>query len=103
MSVGAFQKETGALCWEQPLRSPLVGENPMTAVRLDNLTKVYPPDVRAADSISLEVRSGELLVLLGPSGSGKTTLLRLIAGLETPSSGEIYLGGKSVAGLPPHQ
>jgi iron(III) transport system ATP-binding protein len=47
--------------------------------------------------VSLEVTEGELVALLGPSGSGKTTILRLIAGLEKPDSGEVWLGGKRVA------
>jgi ABC-type sulfate/molybdate transport systems ATPase subunit len=50
--------------------------------------------VRALDGVSLDVPSGEALVILGRSGSGKTTLLRLIAGLEIPDEGEIYLDGR---------
>ncbi|HEU5280957.1 MAG TPA: spermidine/putrescine ABC transporter ATP-binding protein PotA [Gammaproteobacteria bacterium] len=53
--------------------------------------------------INLEVREGEFLTLLGPSGCGKTTLLRLISGFEEPTSGEIFIDGKNVSGLPPHQ
>ena len=52
--------------------------------------------VVAVDNLSLEVRQGEMLVLLGPSGCGKTTLLRSIAGLETPDSGEIAVNGRLV-------
>jgi spermidine/putrescine transport system ATP-binding protein len=53
--------------------------------------------------INLEVREGEFLTLLGPSGCGKTTLLRLISGFETPDRGTIFIDGKDVSGLPPHQ
>jgi spermidine/putrescine transport system ATP-binding protein len=53
--------------------------------------------------INLEVREGEFLTLLGPSGCGKTTLLRLISGFEEPTSGDIFIDGKNVSGLPPHQ
>jgi multiple sugar transport system ATP-binding protein len=53
--------------------------------------------------VSFELEEGELLVLLGPSGCGKTTLLRLIAGLETADSGEIYIGARRVDGLRPRQ
>ena len=53
--------------------------------------------------INLEVREGEFLTLLGPSGCGKTTVLRLISGFETPTSGQIFIDGKDVSGLPPHQ
>lgn len=53
--------------------------------------------------INLEVREGEFLTLLGPSGCGKTTLLRLISGFEEPTSGQIFIDGNNVSGLPPHQ
>jgi len=53
----------------------------------------------AVDGVSFEVKQGELVALLGPSGSGKSTILRIIAGLETPDSGEIYLTGKDVTSL----
>jgi ABC-type sugar transport system ATPase subunit len=49
------------------------------------------------DGVSLELREGQAMALLGPSGCGKTTLLRLIAGLETPDDGEIWIGGQEVA------
>lgn len=64
-------------------------------------------NVVAADAVSLEVKGGELIALLGPSGSGKTTLLRLVAGFETPDSGEIYLAGTRISSptfkLPPEK
>ncbi|MDQ7827400.1 MAG: ABC transporter ATP-binding protein [Armatimonadota bacterium] len=53
-------------------------------------------EVRAVDGVNLDVAEGELLVLLGPSGCGKTTLMRMIAGLETPTSGRIVIGGEEV-------
>src|SRR5580704_557672 len=52
--------------------------------------------------LNLEVRNGEFLTLLGPSGCGKTTLLRLISGFENPTTGQIFINGKDVDGLPPH-
>lgn len=53
------------------------------------------------DGFSLNVSNGEIVALLGASGSGKSTVLRLISGLETPSSGDIILDGKSLLDLPP--
>ena len=64
------------------------GENPMISVR--NVTLYYSSTI-AVDSVSLEVDSTAPVVIAGPSGSGKTSLLRLIAGLETPHQGEIYI------------
>ena len=58
-------------------------------------------EVRAVAAIDLEVRPGELLVLVGPSGCGKSTLLRLIAGLEAPTSGEVWIGGRCVDDVAP--
>jgi ABC-type Fe3+/spermidine/putrescine transport system ATPase subunit len=63
---------------------------------------------QALDDVSLEIGKGELAVTLGPSGCGKTTLLRLIAGLDVPDSGEIWIGGRQVSGphrtlVPPHE
>ena len=56
--------------------------------------------VRAVDHVDLATTEGEFLVLLGPSGCGKTTLLRMIAGLETPTAGDILIGGRVVTDLP---
>ncbi len=68
---------------------------PMGYVEARDLHKHFG-DVRAVDGVDLEVTEGELLVLLGPSGCGKTTLMRMIAGLETPTAGEIYIAGERV-------
>ncbi len=57
-------------------------------------------NVEALKDVDLEVYSGEFLTLLGPSGCGKTTLLRIIAGLELPDTGHVYLGGQDVTSLP---
>jgi sulfate transport system ATP-binding protein len=65
-------------------------------VSVKNLRKQFER-FPAVDDISLDIRSGELIALLGPSGSGKTTLLRLIAGLETPSSGQILFGSEDAS------
>lgn len=77
------------------------------ALVVTNVTKRFGSHL-AVESVSLQVAIGDAVVILGPSGCGKTTLLRLVAGLETPDSGEISLSGTKVAGLgrsmvPPHQ
>ena len=59
--------------------------------------------VVAVDNISLVVERGSFFSFLGPSGCGKTTSLRLIAGFEQPTLGDVYIGGKSVIGIPPHK
>ncbi len=74
---------------------------------LTNVTKRFASH-QAVDSVSLEVVAGDAIVILGPSGCGKTTLLRLIAGLEVPDSGEIWLAGAQAAGagrsmMPAHE
>ncbi|MEZ0071044.1 ABC transporter ATP-binding protein [Planotetraspora sp. GP83] len=70
-------------------------------ISLSGLTKEFPGGVRAIDSLDLEIADGEFFALLGPSGCGKTTLLRTIAGLETPTSGNIRIGAVDVTRLPP--
>ena len=73
----------------------------MIDVELRSVTKRFGPVV-AADDVSLQVRQGEFLTLLGPSGCGKTTTMRLVAGLETPTSGEILIREQCVTDLPPY-
>ena len=74
----------------------------MAIVEVRHLTKQFEGNATAAvNDLDLATTEGEYLVLLGPSGCGKTTLLRLIAGLEQPSSGEVYIGGQPMVGLPP--
>jgi multiple sugar transport system ATP-binding protein len=72
----------------------------MTNLRIENLTKKYG-NVTALDDFSLEVKSGEFMVLLGPSGCGKTTAVRCIAGLISHTNGQIYIGDRLVNDLPP--
>ena len=72
----------------------------MTTLSIRNLTKRYG-NLTALENFSLEIDSGEFMVLLGPSGCGKTTVLRCIAGLTDISSGEIYIGDEIVNKLPP--
>jgi multiple sugar transport system ATP-binding protein len=76
----------------------------MAVVETRKLTKVFKQgELGAVNEVDLETREGEFLVFLGPSGSGKTTLLRMIAGLESPTAGEILIGGKVVNDLTPRE
>ena len=73
----------------------------MADLEIRGLTKIFPGGMRALDGLDLQITDGEFFALLGPSGCGKTTLLRSIAGLETPNSGQILIGGRDVTRLPP--
>jgi multiple sugar transport system ATP-binding protein len=69
----------------------------MAELTLRELTKIYNPGTPAAvEALNLEIRDGEFIALLGPSGCGKSTTLRMVAGLETVTSGEIVIGKKVV-------
>jgi iron(III) transport system ATP-binding protein len=69
---------------------------------LQNVSKRFG-EVVAVENVSVEIEAGSLVTLLGPSGCGKTSTLRMIAGLETPTSGRILIGGKDVTTLPPNE
>ncbi|MBN2097268.1 MAG: sn-glycerol-3-phosphate ABC transporter ATP-binding protein UgpC [Candidatus Omnitrophica bacterium] len=72
----------------------------MAQVSLKNVSKIFPPDVEAVKDVNLGVENKEFLVLVGPSGCGKSTTLRMIAGLETITRGQIYIGDKLVNDVP---
>ncbi len=73
-------------------------ENKPISVAFKNIRKTYG-HVHAVDDVSFEINKGELVTILGPSGCGKTTTLRMIAGLELPTSGSVYIGGDDVTRL----
>src|SRR4051812_5797050 len=78
---------------------PDVSVSTDTAVRADNVTKTYgegEASVRALCTVSLDVAKGEFLAVMGPSGSGKSTLMHLLAGLDKPSEGSVYIEGDNV-------
>jgi len=72
----------------------------VASVRLENLTKDFGP-VEVIRGIDLDIADGEIMVFVGPSGCGKSTLLRLIAGLESATAGEIWIGDRKVTQEPP--
>ena len=76
-------------------------DHPMVA-RASELTKSYgsgPTSVRALDGVSLGLRRGEFTAIMGPSGSGKSTLMHIMAGLDTVTSGEVWLGDTNITAL----
>jgi multiple sugar transport system ATP-binding protein len=73
----------------------------MARIVLDKVSKIYGGDVVAVDGVSLEIESGEFMVLLGPSGCGKSTTLRMIAGLEEVSGGDLLIDGKRMNDVDP--
>jgi multiple sugar transport system ATP-binding protein len=73
----------------------------MAEISLESLTKVYSDGTKAVTGLDLEVGAGEFVVFVGPSGCGKTTALRMIAGLETITSGNVRIDGHVVNDLPP--
>ncbi len=80
--------------WNDPASKPYIA--------FEGVTKKFG-DFVAVDNLTLHVFEREFFSLLGPSGCGKTTLLRMLAGFEEPSSGDIYLDGQSLKGVPPHK
>jgi multiple sugar transport system ATP-binding protein len=73
----------------------------MAAIRLEQLTKIYPDGTKAVDSLDLEIDDGEFVVLVGPSGCGKTSALRMVAGLEDITAGRVVIGDRVVNRVPP--
>ena len=72
----------------------------MADLRLENVSKSFG-ETQALKNVELNVSSGEFIVLLGPSGAGKTTTLRLIAGLEQPDTGKVWIGGQDMTAAHP--
>ncbi len=73
----------------------------MASLNLQHLEKIYDNKVQAVYDFNLDVKDGELIVLVGPSGCGKSTTLRMVAGLEDISSGHLLIDGKDITTMPP--
>src|SRR6516165_2547131 len=87
---------------EQVAQNADVASTRSTLLEVRNVAKSFGKNVVLRD-ISLQVAEGEFLTILGESGSGKTTLLRIIAGFESATAGEIWMGGERLDRLPPYQ
>ncbi|TYC51502.1 ABC transporter ATP-binding protein [Rhodobacterales bacterium] len=91
-SVGPVRREFTP--WEDPDHPPFI--------EFRNVTKKFG-DFTAVNNLSLKIYEKEFFALLGGSGCGKTTLMRMLAGFETPTSGQIFLDGQDLAGIPPYR
>ena len=72
-------------------------------VKFDKVDKSYDGETLVVKDLNVDIPQGEFLTMLGPSGSGKTTTLMMLAGFETPTSGEIYLDGNPISSIPPNK
>src|SRR6267378_7000851 len=72
----------------------------MADLQLKGVSKIYSGNICAVAPTSVDIKDGEFVILVGPSGCGKSTLLRMVAGLETVSQGEIYIGGRLINNVP---
>ena len=75
----------------------------MASIAFESVTKTFEGEVDAVADLNLDISDGELLVLVGPSGCGKSTALRMVAGLETPTRGEIFIGDQCVTDVSPRE
>lgn len=91
-SIGPVRREFSP--WESPDHPPFI--------EFRNVTKKFG-EFTAVKNLSLKIYEKEFFALLGGSGCGKTTLMRMLAGFETPSSGQIFLDGQDLAGIPPYR
>ena len=79
-----------------------MSENPQAFIQIREISKHFG-DVIAVNKVDLDIKKGELFSILGASGSGKTTLLRMMAGLEIPTEGKIFIDGIDMTNVPPYK
>ena len=75
----------------------------MAGITFKNVVKTYDNDVTVVPDLNLEIKDKEFVVLVGPSGCGKSTTLRMIAGLESITDGELYIGDRLINAVPPKE
>jgi multiple sugar transport system ATP-binding protein len=100
------QSDTTLRSTPDPVGDPILGKAARQSsanVELRTVSKVFANGFEAVSGVGLKVDPGEFFTVVGPSGSGKSTLLRMIAGLESPSSGSVHIGGLDVTGLSPRE
>ncbi len=68
-------------------------------IRLENITKIYPPDIKALYKVNLHIKPGEFVSIVGQSGTGKTTLVKILIGEEKPNQGKIIVGGWDITDI----
>jgi multiple sugar transport system ATP-binding protein len=73
----------------------------MANVRLEQVSRCFESGHAALSSVTFDVQDRQTVTVVGPSGCGKSTLLRVIAGLDSPASGEVFIDGKPMAGIEP--
>jgi len=97
---GSLQKSSGEITRLKAHRYKAHAADSQGCLIIKDITKVFGK-TKVLSDVTLEVPQGELCVLLGPSGCGKSTLLRIIAGLESPSAGQVFIEGRDVTNVPP--
>jgi putrescine transport system ATP-binding protein len=100
MNSTTLKSPAGATQMARP--APTTKSKPEEFVRIENVVKKFG-DSTAVDNVNLSIAKNELFALLGSSGCGKSTLLRMLAGLETVTSGRIFVDGEDLAAMPPYK
>ena len=100
--AGRLESPAAMQALPRPAKAAAAVHTSETLLRVRSLEKSFK-GLRALAGVSVDVRKGEILGLLGPNGSGKSTFINVVSGHYTPTSGEVLLDGRSIAGLPAHR